>query len=144
LINTSYLKTSFPHYKQPDSKDCGPTCLRIIAKYYGKLISLKEIREISETTHSGSSLHLMAIASNGQTEYTRQALDDWYIAEKKEYDAFAAKYPLNGELTKQGQHIKAMQVWAEEEKITHTPTIFINGFELPAAYEVEDLKYVLQ
>jgi len=56
LINTSYLKTSFPHYKQPDSKDCGPTCLRIIAKHYGKLISLKEIREISETTRAGSSL----------------------------------------------------------------------------------------
>jgi ATP-binding cassette subfamily B protein len=50
------LKTSFPHYKQPDSKDCGPTCLRIIAKHYGKLISLKEIREISETTREGSSL----------------------------------------------------------------------------------------
>lgn len=49
------MKT-FPHYKQPDSKDCGPTCLRIIAKYYGKLISLKEIREISETTREGSSL----------------------------------------------------------------------------------------
>ncbi|SEG23086.1 cysteine peptidase family C39 domain-containing protein [Algoriphagus boritolerans] len=46
----------FPHYKQPDSKDCGPTCLRIIAKHYGKLISLKEIREISETTREGSSL----------------------------------------------------------------------------------------
>ncbi|HAS57907.1 MULTISPECIES: cysteine peptidase family C39 domain-containing protein [Algoriphagus] len=30
-----------PHYKQPDSKDCGPTCLRIIAKHHGKLISLK-------------------------------------------------------------------------------------------------------
>ena len=56
MINTSYLKTSFPHYKQPDSKDCGPTCLRIIAKHYGKLISLKEIREISETTRAGSSL----------------------------------------------------------------------------------------
>jgi ABC-type bacteriocin/lantibiotic exporter with double-glycine peptidase domain len=28
--------------------------------------------------------------------------------------------------------------------LTHTPTIFINGFELPAAYKVEDLKYVLQ
>ncbi len=46
----------FPFYKQPDSKDCGPTCLRIIAKYYGKLISLQEIREISETTREGSSL----------------------------------------------------------------------------------------
>ena len=50
------LKTKFPFYKQPDSKDCGPTCLRIIAKHYGKLISLKEIREISETTREGSSM----------------------------------------------------------------------------------------
>ncbi|MEB2779591.1 cysteine peptidase family C39 domain-containing protein [Algoriphagus sp. C2-6-M1] len=47
---------SFPFYKQPDSKDCGPTCLRIIAKHYGKLISIKEIREISETTREGSSM----------------------------------------------------------------------------------------
>jgi ATP-binding cassette subfamily B protein len=46
----------FPFYKQPDSKDCGPTCLRIIAKHYGKLISLQEIREISETTREGSNL----------------------------------------------------------------------------------------
>lgn len=50
------MKTSFPFYKQPDAKDCGPTCLRIIAKYYGKLISLKEIRDFSETTRSGSNL----------------------------------------------------------------------------------------
>ncbi|WP_262491772.1 cysteine peptidase family C39 domain-containing protein [Nitritalea halalkaliphila] len=47
------MKTSFPFYKQPDTKDCGPTCLRIVAKHYGKLISLKEIREISETTREG-------------------------------------------------------------------------------------------
>lgn len=50
------MKPTFPIYKQPDSKDCGPTCLRIIAKHYGKLISLQEIRDISETTREGSSL----------------------------------------------------------------------------------------
>ncbi|WP_332912069.1 cysteine peptidase family C39 domain-containing protein [Algoriphagus boritolerans] len=50
------MRKFFPFYKQPDSKDCGPTCLRIVAKYYGKLISLKEIREMSETTREGSSL----------------------------------------------------------------------------------------
>ncbi|WP_420601165.1 peptidase domain-containing ABC transporter [Flagellimonas sp.] len=49
-------KNSFPFYKQPDTKDCGPTCLRIIAKHYGKLISLQEIRELSETTRVGSNL----------------------------------------------------------------------------------------
>ena len=50
------MKKSFPFYKQPDSKDCGPTCLRIIAKYYGKLITLQEIRDLSETTRVGSNL----------------------------------------------------------------------------------------
>lgn len=50
------MKKRFPFYKQPDSKDCGPTCLRIIAKHYGKLISLEKIREFSETTRKGSNL----------------------------------------------------------------------------------------
>ena len=47
---------SFPFYKQPDSKDCGPTCLRIVAKHYGKLISLQQIRDLTETTREGSNL----------------------------------------------------------------------------------------
>jgi ATP-binding cassette subfamily B protein len=46
----------FPFYLQPDSKDCGPTCLRIISKHYGKSISLQQIRNLSETTRDGSSL----------------------------------------------------------------------------------------
>ncbi|MBN7818032.1 peptidase domain-containing ABC transporter [Algoriphagus pacificus] len=50
------MKASFPYYKQPDAKDCGPTCIRIISKHYGKLISLQEIRTLSETTRSGSNL----------------------------------------------------------------------------------------
>lgn len=50
------MRNKFPFYKQPDTKDCGPTCLRIIAKHYDKLISLQEIRNLSETTREGSSL----------------------------------------------------------------------------------------
>ncbi|MEC5395938.1 peptidase domain-containing ABC transporter [Bergeyella sp. RCAD1439] len=46
----------FPYYKQPDAKDCGPTCLRIISKFYGKNIPLLQIRQLSETTREGSSL----------------------------------------------------------------------------------------
>lgn len=46
----------FPNYIQPDNKDCGPTCLRIISKYYGKSIPLQIIRDIAETTREGSSL----------------------------------------------------------------------------------------
>lgn len=47
---------SFPFYKQPDNKDCGPTCLRIIAKHYKKSIALQQIRTLAETTREGSGL----------------------------------------------------------------------------------------
>lgn len=46
----------FPNFKQPDAKDCGPTCLRIISKFYGKNIPLQQVRNISETTREGSSM----------------------------------------------------------------------------------------
>ena len=43
-------------YKQHDLMDCGPSCLRMIAKYYGKNISLTAIREKSYLTKEGVSL----------------------------------------------------------------------------------------
>ena len=46
----------FPFYKQKDAKDCGPTCLKIIAKYFKKTICIQALRELSETTRAGSSL----------------------------------------------------------------------------------------
>ena len=48
--------SKFPNYRQAESKDCGPTCVRIIAKYYGKVISAQQLRTLSETTREGSSL----------------------------------------------------------------------------------------
>ena len=46
----------FPSYIQTESKDCGPTCLKIIAKYFKRSLSIKELRRLSETTREGSSL----------------------------------------------------------------------------------------
>jgi ATP-binding cassette subfamily B protein len=47
---------SFSHYKQADAKDCGPTCLKIIAKHYGKNLNIQQLRNLSETTREGSNL----------------------------------------------------------------------------------------
>lgn len=29
------MRLKFPHYLQHDTMDCGPVCIRMIAKYYG-------------------------------------------------------------------------------------------------------------
>ena len=46
----------FPHYKQMDQMDCGATCLRIIAKHYGKNIPILKIRKLCQTTKNGVNL----------------------------------------------------------------------------------------
>lgn len=46
----------FPFYKQFDIMDCGPTCLRMIAKFYGKQCSLQSLREKCQIQRDGVSL----------------------------------------------------------------------------------------
>lgn len=47
---------AFPHYRQLDQMDCGPTCLLMVAKFYGKTFSLQSLRERSFITREGVSL----------------------------------------------------------------------------------------
>lgn len=50
------MRTFFPHYVQLDAMDCGPTCLRMIAKYYGRSYSIQYLRERSFITRQGVSM----------------------------------------------------------------------------------------
>jgi ATP-binding cassette subfamily B protein len=57
------IKNKFPHYRQLDSKDCGPTCLRMIAKYYGKSFSREFLREKASITRTGVTMAGIAEAA---------------------------------------------------------------------------------
>lgn len=46
----------FPHYRQHEQMDCGPTCLRMIAAYYGKRYSLERLREQCHISRLGVSM----------------------------------------------------------------------------------------
>jgi len=46
----------FTHYKQPDQMDCGPTCLRMVAKHYGRNFKLQTLRKLCEINREGVSL----------------------------------------------------------------------------------------
>ena len=72
-----------------------------------------------------------------------QALDDWYLSETKDYEKFAAKYPILGSLNAQDEEINKMSKWCEKNRIEFTPTFFINGNQLPEIYSPVELKYFL-
>lgn len=47
---------SFPLYTQHDAMDCGSTCLRMVAAYYGKRISAARLHELCLVSREGVSL----------------------------------------------------------------------------------------
>lgn len=50
------FKRSFPHISQPDTMECGATCLRMITKYYGKTYSAVTMQHICHVTREGVSM----------------------------------------------------------------------------------------
>jgi hypothetical protein len=84
--------------------------------------------------------HLLAIEEQGDHAVLKNALDDWYT--QRDYTALIAKYPVT--ITdKQHQQIAAMYQWCEQTAISYTPTLFINGYEVPKVYDLEDVVYFL-
>lgn len=47
---------AFPSFQQLDYTDCGPTCLKIIMKYYGKEVNTERLRELTYKRKTGVSL----------------------------------------------------------------------------------------
>ena len=47
---------SFPFFKQLDAMDCGPSCLRMIARHYGKTYTLQTLRDKSYLSRDGVSM----------------------------------------------------------------------------------------
>ncbi|MEY3500069.1 MAG: hypothetical protein RL308_1738 [Bacteroidota bacterium] len=57
------IKGKFPHYRQLDIKDCGPTCLRMVAKHYGKTFSREFLRDKASITKTGVTMAGIAEAA---------------------------------------------------------------------------------
>ena len=50
------MKKPFPIFTQHDAMECGPTCLRMVAAYYGRTYSLERLREMCYIHRDGVSL----------------------------------------------------------------------------------------
>lgn len=129
---------------------CGP-CARVHPQIHELLEVLPNLQvQIIFAVTSGENderaqpiRHFYAIQQEYGDDVLDKALMDWYSAKEKNYEVFALQYPVKQDLTKYNVNIDAMSSWCNLNKITYTPTIFINGFELPELYTVSDLKHLL-
>ncbi|MEL6134996.1 MAG: cysteine peptidase family C39 domain-containing protein, partial [Bacteroidota bacterium] len=57
------LISTFPFVRQQEASDCGPACLKMIAKHYGRSISMAKMRTYCQTGRRGSSIRHMSEAA---------------------------------------------------------------------------------
>lgn len=51
-----FRKTKYTHYRQANSNDCGPTCIKTIGSFYGKRLSSEKLKMKAFLTEEGSAL----------------------------------------------------------------------------------------
>ena len=75
----------YPHYFQLENRDCGPACLRMICKYYGKSLSEGFIRKLCNTKRTGTSLLGISDAAEDlgfKTSGAKITIDQLYFCKK--------------------------------------------------------------
>ncbi|MEL6867438.1 MAG: peptidase domain-containing ABC transporter [Bacteroidota bacterium] len=80
------MPKKFPFYKQLDAMDCGATCLRMIARFYGRYYSLDYLRQLTYLDREGVSLMGISDAAESIGMHT--------LAVKLDYDRLADDIPL--------------------------------------------------
>ena len=71
------MRNKFPKIIQKETKDCGPTCLQIISKFYGKGIPIQRIRDYAAINREGSNLAQLSEAAE-KLGFRTIALKDSY------------------------------------------------------------------
>lgn len=86
--------------------------------------------------------HLMALNTQPDKSTVKEALHDWYGQKQKNYPDWAKVYPVQLD-EDQYYKIDKQKAWCEMAEIKATPTFLINGYRLPEAYQLTDIKYLL-
>lgn len=124
----------FPAIRQLDQLDCGPTCLRIVAKHYGRDLPAHLVRERCNTSRAGSSFQSMGAAA--------ESLGFRSLAARVRYDDLRNS-PLPCIAYWQGRHyvvvyrVDADRVWVSDPshgRIRYTREEFLAGW-LPSGQD---------
>jgi len=82
---------NFPHYHQLNAMDCGATCLRMIAKHYGKSYTSQTLRKRSYITREGVSLGYWQLTRN-KVEICNNCVAKYLCTPISNYELITKKY----------------------------------------------------
>jgi len=111
-------------------------------------ISVKYILSSFEENLNSTNKYLIAASlayhlssQNGDTRGIMQILSDWFEKGKPLRDEFFKDMNLDMDNPEIEIEFQKHEAWKEKSQLRATPTIFVNGYQLPESYKIEDLRY---
>ena len=153
----------FPFYRQLDAMDCGPSSLRMVAKYYGRSFSIQQLREKSYILRTG--VNLLGLSEAAESiglrtlcvRTTIQKMKDqarfpciihwnqehfvvlYKISKKKDKWFFHIADPAYGLLKYEEQEFKKCWISTVQDGNEKGVAMFLEP--TPQFYETEEIKY---
>ncbi|MCC8198070.1 MAG: DsbA family protein [Tannerellaceae bacterium] len=88
-----------------------------------------------------SSLYMISLYLHHPIEETLRIYDEWYRWGKVKRHQFFKAYPSPIE-EKVLKEYEKHNAWTDKHQLMATPTILVNGYELPASHQIEDILYL--
>lgn len=88
-----------------------------------------------------STRFLIAVYQQESREKAEVVYDDWFAGKKYLGEAYIRKFDYDLDSADVNRELHKHNEWQHECRITSTPSILINGYQLPDNYKIEDMKH---
>lgn len=127
----------------PDCYHCAKMHKRVVqllAKAGDRICIQYIFRSFGKVYDSGSLFLISVYFSNVISESKKMEIyDNWFVEGRINKDKFFKKYDLKTDQKIVRSELECHQRWDGMKGLDGTPTVFINGYQLPDLYQIEDL-----
>jgi protein-disulfide isomerase len=103
-------------------------------------ISVRYILSSFKEELNPTSKHLIAACMDAKGGTVMQILSGWFEKGKTQKDDFFKDYALDMDNPQIEAEFRKHEAWKQKTRLRSTPTVLVNGYQLPDSYKVEDLR----
>ena len=104
-------------------------------------ISIQYILSSFEEKLNSTNKYLIAACLADKTDSIKHIFNDWFEEGKTLRDDYFSNLSLNIENPKVEVEFQKHEAWKAKNQLRGTPTVLVNGYQLPESYKIEDLRY---
>lgn len=127
----------------PHCNPCAQMHKRIgaLLKEMGDKICVQYIFSSFNKELEKSSLFLLAVYQQEQPDKAERIYNDWFAGKKYLGETYIMTFDYDLESSEVNSELNKHKEWQLENRLTATPTILINGYQLPDNYKIEDMRH---